>query len=123
MPDTVLSAEDYESVRRAGRLLHERDGWQREYTLNQRFEAWGDIVEQVENGYDATFLDEFPNDVGCRTWLAEAWPILTERIRSIRAGELAPLDARFRAATDERDPAGPDDRWWLHRTPRHVIQR
>jgi hypothetical protein len=125
MAESELTAEDYESVHRAGRELQAR--WRRVYTLNEMFDRWAAIVSEVEDGYNGTFLEEFQHDVwSCRGWLAQAWPILTERIRSIRAAELADLDARFRAATmvepGRTESKAEDPNWWLRRWPRVVCE-
>lgn len=115
----MLIDEDYESVHRAGKALHQRD-WRRVFTLNEMFDVWASLVVEVENGYDETSLHEFTNDMACRTWLAEAWPMLTERIHAARGAELAELDARFRAATIGRGHGGDDSPWWLSRSLRVV---
>jgi hypothetical protein len=102
-------------VHRAGRELAQ-PGSQKVFTLNQMLEAWAQIIGEIEAGYQWD-IGEFANDVSCRTWLAEAWPLLTERIRSARSAELAELDARFRVATVECDHPAAESHWWLRRRP------
>ena len=118
-----MTSEDYESVLRAGRVLHAR-GWRAAFSLNEMTESWRSLVAEVEGGYDQ-MVDEYTNDLACRDWLALAWPMLTERVRSIRRPELDALDARFRAATVE-DTSGRlarfyrvenKDGWWWRRLP------
>lgn len=119
-----LTAEDYESVDRASRALRGQ-GWREAFTLNEMFEAWADLVADIEHGYDQNIY-EYTNDLACRDWLALAWPLLTERVRNARTAELEQLDARFTAATlDDGGRAisrshGLDDKdaWWWRRRPR-----
>ena len=91
-----MTPEDYESVERAGRVLHEQ-GWREKFSVNEMSSAWRDLVAEIEVGYDQ-FVDEYTNDLACRDWLALAWPMLTDRVRSARQSQ---LDARFLAATIE----------------------
>lgn len=120
---TELAAEDYESVDRAGRILHER-GWRAVFSLNEMMAAWAELVAAVEDGYDE-LADEYTNDLACRDWLAQAWPLLTARIRAARQVELDRLDARFReASTDDGGEAlgrfrrlDASDGWWWRRLP------
>jgi hypothetical protein len=119
----ALTAEDYESVERAGRVLYER-GWRQPFSVNEVVDAWRVLIEQVEQGYDDVVY-EYINDLSCRDWLALAWPMLTDRVRSARHPELESLDARFMAATTEDKEgrlalyrrAGTDDGWWWGRLP------
>jgi hypothetical protein len=101
-----MTPADYESVEHAGRVLHGR-GWRK------KFSAYDQLV------------DEYTNDLSCRDWLALAWPLLTEHVRSVRQAELDALDARFIAATTE-DAEGrlahfyrveAKDGWWWRRLP------
>ncbi|WP_167526663.1 hypothetical protein [Streptomyces sp. 46] len=119
----VLSPEDYASIHHAGQALAGRYGV---VTLNAMLEAWAFFVEDVEDGFDADSAFEYRHDVQCRDWLAEAWPMLTETVRSLREAELRELDARYLSATvpllgvgaDRAEPGG--GRWWRHRRPRLV---
>ena len=118
-----LTAADYESVHRAGRVLHEQ-GWRRVFTLDEMLDAWAALVAEIEQGYDQT-VDEYTNDLSCRRWLAAAWPMLTARVRAHRQAELDALDERFLAATTDDGGLhlgrfyGFESRgnWWLLRLP------
>lgn len=92
-----MTPEDYESVERAGRLLHER-GWRMD--INEMVDAWRLLVTEIETGYDQV-VEEYLLSLRCRAALALAWPTLSERVRSSRLAELDALDARFMAATAE----------------------
>jgi hypothetical protein len=116
-----MTPEDYESVERAGRLLHER-GWRMD--INEMTDAWRLFVAEIETGYDQV-VEEYILSLRCRAALALAWPTLSERVRSSRQAELDALDARFMAATVE-DTEGRfarfsrvegDDAWWWLRVP------
>jgi hypothetical protein len=118
-----MTADDYESVERASRVLYER-GWHKRFSVNEMTSAWRALVAEVEAGYDQ-MVDEYTNDLACRDWLAFAWPMFTERVRSSRQSELDALGARFRAATTE-DTDGKLARfyrveskagWWWRRLP------
>ncbi|MFD9335408.1 hypothetical protein ACFWBF_13530 [Streptomyces sp. NPDC060028] len=119
-----LDQNDYESIHTAGRALAARYGGVR--TLNAMLDRWLALVEDVEDGVEAHAAWEYPHDLLCRDWLAEAWPILTDVVREFRAGELAALDARYTAATVALEGAGPagsqpgGGRWWHHRRPRLI---
>lgn len=94
-----LTAEDYESVHRAGRLLAEQ-GWSRVFTLNQMLQDWQELIETLEEeDYDCVFAHEWDHDLRCRDWLQSAWPVLTRRIQELRRPELDALDERYRNAT------------------------
>ncbi len=119
----TLDADDYESVNRAARTLHEQ-GWRKPFTLNEMMAMWRSLVREVESGYDQ-MVDEYTNDLSCRDWLALAWPMLSERVRAARQEELDSLDARFLAATS-KDTEGrlgrfyrveSKDGWWWRRLP------
>lgn len=118
--DASLSAEDYQSVLNAGRVLHQR-GWQGAYTLNERVEAWQHLVESVEDGYTPT-IDDYTNDLAVRTWLDSSRPLLTERVWESLDDRLAPLDKRFRQATREppRRMPGAGTQWW-YRIPKVLV--
>ncbi|MER7482495.1 hypothetical protein ABTX60_33485 [Streptomyces sp. NPDC126510] len=119
----VLSSEDYASIHHARLALAGRYGL---VTLNAMLEGWESFVEDVEDGFDADSAFEYQQDVRCRDWLAEAWPMLTETVRSLRDAELRDLDARYLSATvplrgvgaERAEPGG--GRWWRHRRPRLV---
>jgi hypothetical protein len=123
MENEFLDADDYASVHRAVRLLS--GGRSGAPTLNGRTEAWAQLVADVEQGLNTTWAVEFDNDIACRDWLHEAWPILTERVRRIRQPELDALDDRFRAATApmlgmDEDSVAQQERWWRYRYPLRV---
>ncbi|MGM9380725.1 hypothetical protein [Streptomyces antibioticus] len=122
----ILSADDYASIHEAGRALAARYG--RVVTINAMLETWTQFIEEIEDGFDAEYAFEYDHDLRCRDWLADAWPMLTESVRSLREGELRDLDARylkatvsFKGATTERTAPG-GDRWWHFRRPR-LIER
>jgi hypothetical protein len=118
--DEPLTSEDYDSVLRAGRVLHEQ-GWRQSWTLNQQVDSWVGLVETVEDGYRMT-IDDYTNDLSVRQWLELARPLLTERVRASLDGRLAPLDERFKAATRETavklPGAGP---FWWSRLPKVLV--
>jgi hypothetical protein len=118
-----LSSEDYESIHHAGRTLREQ-GWRQVFTLNEMLSAWASLVTEVEQGYDQ-MVDEYTNDLSCRDWLAQAWPMLTANVRAHRQDELDAIDERFKAVTI--DDGGlqlgrfyafnAKDGWWWRRLP------
>ena len=120
----ALTAEDYASIDRASQHLHGR-GWIRAFSLNEMTDAWAALVGEVEEGYDQ-IVDEYTNDLACRDWLALAWPMLSPRVREARAEELAALDDRFIAATEDDGGLAigrfsrveTKDGWWWRRRPR-----
>ncbi|PHQ50103.1 hypothetical protein BLA24_21165 [Streptomyces cinnamoneus] len=94
-------------------------------TLDERVRRWEWFVSEVEEGFDTTWVWEYDQDIRCRDWLHDAWPILTERIRAHYQGELDALDDRFLAATAPIRPHGAGavanpERWWRHRYPQRV---
>ncbi|MER7540223.1 hypothetical protein ABTX77_36410 [Streptomyces sp. NPDC097704] len=113
----VLSADDYESVHRASRRLADRYGV---VTLNAMVEAWEALVRDVEEGFDAELVWEYPQMLRCRAWLAEAWPELTDRIRAERQAELDALDARFELATVPLH-GQTDEAKWHSRRPLRIV--
>ncbi|MFJ8166718.1 hypothetical protein ACIRBY_38150 [Streptomyces sp. NPDC096136] len=108
----ALSADDYESVHRASRGLAVRYGV---VTLNAMMEAWEALVQEVEEGFDVEQVWEYDNLLRCRRWLAEAWPVFTDRIRAVRQAELDALDARFQLATVPLRGQAEDARWHSRR--------
>ncbi|NED12576.1 hypothetical protein [Streptomyces sp. SID9124] len=108
----VLSADDYESVHRASRGLAAQYGM---VTLNAMMEAWEALVQNVEEGFDSEFVWEYADMLSCRRWLAEAWPVFTDRIRAVRQAELDALDARFQLATVPLRGQADDARWHSRR--------
>ncbi|MFE7619942.1 hypothetical protein [Streptomyces sp. NPDC057496] len=108
----VLSADDYESVHRASQGLAARYGM---VTLNAMMEAWEALVQDVEEGFDSEHVWEYANRLRCRRWLAEAWPVFTDRIRAVRQAELDALDARFQLATVPLRGQADDARWHSRR--------
>ncbi|MGW2109237.1 hypothetical protein [Streptomyces sp. NPDC001948] len=113
----ALGAEDYESVHRASRGLAARYGM---VTLNTMMEAWEALVEDTEEGFDAELAWEYADRLRCRRWLAEAWPLFTDRIRTARQAELDALDARFHLATVPLHGQADDARWHSRR-PRLIV--
>ncbi|MEV5689113.1 hypothetical protein AB0L68_39085 [Streptomyces sp. NPDC052164] len=108
----VLSTDDYESVHRASRGLAARYGM---VTLNAMMEAWEALVQYVEEGFDAELVWEYAHMLRCRGWLAEAWPVFTDRIRAARQTELDALDARFQLSTVPLHGQAGDTRWHSRR--------
>jgi hypothetical protein len=106
-----MAEEDYESVKRAV-----GPGG----SLNGLLAAWEQFVRKVETGYGDNRYEYF-NDMSCRTALAKAWPVLTQKVRDARQSELNAADARFLAATvpspgtSDREEA--DGSWWDDRRP------
>jgi hypothetical protein len=84
MSDLRPTAGESASVEHAGRLLH-RQGWSRVFTPNEMADSWAGLIDQVEEGYRLC-VDEYTNDLACRDWLAQAWPLFTERVRAARGG-------------------------------------
>jgi hypothetical protein len=113
MTDFQPLSDDYQSVLDAGRRLHEA-GWREAWTVNDRLDAWRQLVDHVEQGHYTMTVDDYTNDLAVREWLDLARPLLTESVRQRVDQELAPLDARFREATFEpsRRLPGGSDRWW-----------
>ncbi|MDN3355829.1 hypothetical protein [Actinomadura sp. DC4] len=122
-----LSEDDYRSIHQAGHALAEQ-GWRRAFTLNQMLDAWQDLVEDLQEGYDGTFAYEWHHDLRCRDWLHAAWPMLTHRIQELRRPQLQALDDRYREVTvlirtSGRPPSDPGDLnsgWWHGRHPRVI---
>lgn len=122
-----LDAEDYESIGRAERTLHER-GWRTAFTPNEMVASRRALVSKVESGYDEV-VDEYTNDLSCRDWPALAWPMFTPRVQAARQEELDLLDARSIAVTTEDTDrrlarfyrVESKDDWWRRRLPaRHL---
>lgn len=61
----------------AGEVLRAK-GWRRVFTVSEMAEQWAWLVAKVESGCD--MVDEYANDLCCRDWLAEAWPMLTHHL-------------------------------------------
>ncbi|MFF5019812.1 hypothetical protein [Streptomyces sp. NPDC001165] len=121
--DTALTEEDYTSVLTATHTLagRYRSGW----TLNEALSRWRLIVKEIEDGFDTTWVWEYHNELACRDWLHEAWPLLTDRVRSLRQPSLDSMDDRFIAATapiqtKQANPSQRSGRWWHDRYPRVV---
>lgn len=67
-------------------------------------------------------VDDYTNDLAVRELLEMARPLLTSRVRDSLDERLAPLDARFRAATvavARRMPGAGDA--WFYRLPRVLV--
>jgi len=127
MSDLYPTADDYASVERAGRLLHQQ-GWSRVFTPNEMTNGWAGLIGQVEEGYRLC-VDEYTNDLACRDWLAQAGRLFSERVRAARQPELTALDERFLVATVDDGGAALShyyrverkDGWWWHRRPRILV--
>ncbi|MFD8417000.1 hypothetical protein ACFV2Q_35575 [Streptomyces sp. NPDC059650] len=116
--ETPLTAEEYAAVHTAVATGAGRRNDGRPWTLNALFEAWQDLVEEVEEGY-GWCAPELDNHLWCRTALARVWRLLPPRVRALRRPQLDELDARFRTATipwpdQDEEP----HRWWTWRIPR-----
>jgi hypothetical protein len=119
-----LTAEDYESLEHASKVLHERG--ELDVSFDQMMNIWKWLVTHIESEYDE-MVDEYTNDLGSRDWLAAAWPLLTDHVREGFQKELDALDSRFLAATEE-DTRGAlryyyhverQEGWWWRRIPIH----
>ncbi|MFI6174467.1 hypothetical protein ACIA8R_02895 [Nonomuraea sp. NPDC051191] len=125
--ETGFSREDYASMSRAGEILHAK-GWRKVFTVAEMADKWAWLVGEVERGYD-DMVDEYTNDLYCRNWLAEAWPMLTHPVRAAWHAEIQPLDERFRAATVDDDGEAISryhrivlmEGWWWRRKPRKLL--
>ncbi|MEU8178716.1 hypothetical protein AB0C14_38130 [Microbispora hainanensis] len=95
--ETGLSPDDYASMVRAGEVLYAR-GWRQTFTVRTMVNQWAWLVAEVERGYD-DMVEEYASDLSCRDWLAQAWPMLTQPVRTVWHAKIQPLDERFRAAT------------------------
>src|SRR5689334_23295426 len=118
-----MTPADYESMEHAGHVLHER-GWRKKFSVDEMTGAWRQLIGLIEAGYDQ-LVYEYINDLSCREWIALAWPMLTEHVRSVRQAEVDALDGQFIAATTE-DKEGKlaqfyrvdaADGWWWQRIP------
>ena len=120
MDEDLPTREDYESVDRATEELRRR-GW-RIFGINAAVDAWSDFVTSVEEGYGMN-LDEYTNDVHVRAWPEQARQFLTTRVARSMDDQLAPLDARFREATQPtvRPLSGNDGEWWKNRLPIRLV--
>ncbi|MEU2395573.1 hypothetical protein [Streptomyces sp. NPDC007369] len=119
--ETPLTAEEYAAVHAAVSTGagHRIDG--QPWTLNSLFEAWEDLVEEVEEGY-GWCAPELDNDLWCRAALARVWPLLPPRVQTLRRPELDALDARFRTATVPWPDRGEEPHgWWTLRIPRNLV--
>jgi hypothetical protein len=110
---------DYESVDRAVAHLQAR-GW-RFTGINDLVDAWEELVEHVESGYNDDPA-ELHNDASCRTALAEVLPLLSDPVAGNIRDRLGPLDERYRAATlgPALMPSDATNRWWTTRDPKPV---
>lgn len=123
--ETGLSPEDYASMARAGEVLYAR-GWRQTFTVRTMVNQWAWLVTEVERGYD-DMVEEYANDLSCRDWLAQAWPILTQPVREAWHAKIQRIDERFRAVTvDDGGKAisgyiALGEGWWWRRRPRKLI--
>ncbi|WP_328860447.1 hypothetical protein [Streptomyces sp. NBC_00306] len=121
--DTPLTEEDNASVLTAMRALADRyrSGW----TLNEALARWRLVVTDIEEGFDTEGVWEYHNELACRDWLCEAWPLLTDRVRALRQPSLNAMDDRFTAATapmqGKKAEGRRNGRWWHDRYPRRVV--
>lgn len=88
--------------------------------LNAVVEA---LVQDVEEGCDCELVWEYTDMLRCRAWLAEAWPVFTDRIRTARQAELNALDTRFQLATVPLHGQADDARWHSRRPSLIVSDR
>ncbi|MEE1805617.1 hypothetical protein [Streptomyces sp. BE133] len=121
--DTSLTEEDYASVLAAMQTLsgRYRSGW----SLNEALARWRLVVKDIEEGFDTQWAWEYHNELACRDWLCEAWPLLTDRVRALRQPFLDSMDDRFAAATAPMRIEGAvlshrRGKWWHDRYPRVV---
>lgn len=121
MTNDAPTADDYASVDRAGEELHSR-GWRKAFSVNEVVEAWDQFVGAVEDGYGFG-LDEYWNDLSIRRWPEEARPLLTPLVARSLDARLVPLDARFRAATNDGLASSQHEStyWWESRTPEVLV--
>ena len=118
--DIVPTAEEYDAVGAALSGLAGRAGGGQRLSLNSLLGQWGALVDDVEDGYPWC-APEFDNDLWCRGALANVWPLLPPRVRSIRQPELDGIDGRYRRATvpwPDRPQHGAG--WWTWRVPRRL---
>jgi hypothetical protein len=113
---------DTEYMERVEEFLGSR-GSMRFSSLGQLVEAWDRLVEQVEEGYDDNIY-EYTNNLFVRDLIDQAIadPILKRfpQVRALRE-RVAPIDERFRAATqDGVDMGSDDDPWWRRRVARRA---
>ena len=118
------------SEQAAGEVLHQR-GWRKAFTVDEMINKWARLVAKIEDGY-GDMVDEYTNDLYCRNWLHEAWPILTDRVIAIWTPHVRDLDDRFKTATVFDDGQAlsqfhrisqfdPNDMWWWRRHPRLLV--
>ncbi|MFF4364879.1 hypothetical protein [Streptomyces sp. NPDC001594] len=118
----ALSAEEYDAVRAAltACVVGPRAGGQQP-TLNSLFQQWSDIAAELEQEGYSDCAPEFHHSIRCRSVLAQAWPLLPPRVRSIRQPELDRIDEQYRRATvpwPDRPEEGAG--WWDRRVPRRL---
>jgi hypothetical protein len=121
MDEDPSTAEDYASIDGAAEKLH-RMGWKRRFSLNDVIDGWASLVSEVENGYRMT-IDDYTNDLSIREWPERARPMRTDRVVRSMDARLAPLDARFREATEPilNNLPGTGDSWWVRRLPKLLV--
>ncbi|MFJ8476898.1 hypothetical protein [Kitasatospora sp. NPDC094011] len=113
---------------KVGERLH-RDGWRKAFTVEEMVERWARLIDKVERGY-GTAVADYTNELYCRNWLHEAWPLLDEHTVLRWTARIQVLDRRFVVATVEDDgaalgrfhriPASPA-LWWWRRHPRVLV--
>ncbi|HEY1741262.1 MAG TPA: hypothetical protein VGI86_21290 [Acidimicrobiia bacterium] len=113
-----LTDEDHASMVRATDELTGR-GWRR-FSLNEALDQWSSFVENIERGYELDY-DSYLNDLSIRAWPEDARAFVTPRVASSMDGRLAPLDVRFREATNQVPWRVWNDEWWGHRIPKLLV--
>ncbi|WP_331767732.1 hypothetical protein [Embleya sp. NBC_00896] len=90
-------------------------------TLNYLLAQWNGITAELEAEGYSDCAPEFHHDIWCRNTLAQVWPLLPPRIRTLRQPELDRIDDRYREATVPW-PGRPQDEadWWHRRVPRRL---
>ena len=88
--------------------------------LRYLLDRWRSLVERLPRGYDRG-IDEYRDDLDCRSIIEEAMPWLEPTERAAVATETEALDEQFRSATSPSAvPAmrtAADGQWWLYRFP------
>ena len=91
-------------------------------TLGALLRRWGDLVTQVERGYDDSIY-EYTNDLSVRDRLERVVQGAGPGLRAKLEGALAGDDGRFEAATEDSArplgaPGAAEPPWWWRRVPR-----
>jgi hypothetical protein len=116
----MVDADGMTALAKVDGILQQR--FTHHVTVSGELEWWRDIVAKVEAGYDEIDI-VYMNAVDCRFVLEAARSLLPREVVALLDAELAPLDQRFRDATEEVEPAlsaDPQD-WWDRRIPRRLV--